>query len=309
MRSSLWLALGLCLLPVARFGVALGADEVRFEPTVRRAMALLPKRPGTITVIDANDAKPDVRETLLKLDAFVLRGRGVIYLVKQSAVLQGAARGSQVLDYMLAAIIWHEMAHLEGAQEPEAQRQEQELWTTFIRDGRIDRIVGLRYLTALQARGSGDVLSAPRLASTHHFFCHTGYSQSDCDAHVKRLRQVLARLDLDRLGEWTWILVQSEDWRPILRRVGRDPDSPAFTILEKRQTFLEETLFRPRADRSRIFLERYRVPLDQLLAIAVAHELAHAMCQEVDEPKTAAYASQLRKTGTVVCGESASRIP
>src|SRR5262245_12840462 len=117
MRSSLWLALGLCMLPVARFGVGLGADEVRFEPTVRRAMALLPKRPGTITVIDANDAKPDVRETLLKLDAFVLRGRGVIYLVKQSAVLQG---------------------------------------TTFIRDGRVDRIVGLRYLEALQARGSGD---------------------------------------------------------------------------------------------------------------------------------------------------------
>jgi hypothetical protein len=152
-------------MPVAQFGVALCAEEVRFEPTVRRALALLPRRPGTIAVIDANDAKPDVREQLLKLDAFVLRGRGVIYLVNQSAVLQGAARGSQVLDYVLAAIIWHEMAHLEGAQEPEAQRREQELWTTYIRDERVDPVIGLRYLEALRARESGDVLFVSGAAS------------------------------------------------------------------------------------------------------------------------------------------------
>jgi hypothetical protein len=159
MRPSPWLALVLCVWPVAPFGVAVRAEDLLFEPTVRRALALLPKRPGTIAVIDANEANPDVRETLLKLDAFVLRGRGVIYLVKQSAVLQGAARGSQVLDHMLAAIIWHEMAHLEGAQEPEAQRREQELWTTYIRDGRVDPVVGLRYLEALRARAGGDALS------------------------------------------------------------------------------------------------------------------------------------------------------
>jgi hypothetical protein len=157
MRFSLVLAL--FLLPVARVEVVLCAEDVLFAPTVRRALALLPKRPGTIAVIDANDANPDVRDKLLKLDAFVLHGRGVIYLVRQSAVLQGAARGSQVLDCMLAAIIWHEMAHLEGAQEPEAQKREQELWTTYIRDGRIDRVVGLRYLEALRARGSRDVLA------------------------------------------------------------------------------------------------------------------------------------------------------
>ena len=68
------------------------------------------------------------------------------------------------------------------------------------------------------------------------------HSRSDCS-------DVLAGLDLARLGEWTWVLVQSRDWKPILRRVGRDPDSPAFTILDKRQTFLEEALFRPNVDR------------------------------------------------------------
>ena len=83
-------------------------------------------------------------------------------------------------------------------------------------------------------------------------------------------------MDLARLGDWTWILVRSQDWKPILRRVGRDPDSPAFTILEKRQTFLEEALFNAVPERSRTLLEKWRMPLDQLLMFAVAHELGHA---------------------------------
>ena len=118
---------------------------------------------------------------------------------------------------------------------------------------------------------------------------------------VEATAQVLAGMDLARLGEWTWVLVQSRDWKPILRRVGRDPDSPAFTILDKRQTFLEEALFRPNVDRSRILLEKYRVPLDQLLYVAITHELGHAICHEVDELKAIAYANQLRNTGRVLC--------
>jgi hypothetical protein len=302
MRSSLCLALTLFLLPIGRFEVEVRAEQLRFEPTVRRVVALLPRSPGTISVLDASDAKPDVRETLLKLDAFVVRGRGVIYLVKQSAVLQGAARGSPVLDCMLAAIIWHEMAHVDGAPEPEAQRREQELWTRFIRDGRVDQVVGLRYLQALEQRGSDDVLREAIPAPTHHFFCHTGYNQPDCDARVKRLREALANLDLTGLGEWTWVLVPSQEWKPILRRIGKDPESPAFTVLEKRQTFLEDALFQTDANRSQTLLLRYRVPLDQMLRFAVIHELAHAMCREVDEPRAIALADQLRTRTTVVCG-------
>ena len=107
----------------------------------------------------------------------------------------------------------------------------------------------------------------------------------------------------------TFIIDTRSRWKWATAKGAPRPDSPAFTFLEKRQTFLEEALFRPRAVRSRSLLERYRVPLDQLLDFAVTHELAHAMCQEVDEPKVAAYAGQLRRAGTVVCGESGSRIP
>jgi hypothetical protein len=85
------------------------------------------------------------------------------------------------------------------------------------------------------------------------------------------------------------------------------PDSPAFTILEQRRTFLEEALFQPMAGRSRTLLEKWRVPLDQLLDVAVKHELAHAMCRERDEARTHAYADQLGQSGRVKCIESKDR--
>ena len=140
-------------------------------------------------------------------------------------------------------------------------------------------------------------VAAPNL----HFYCNTGYDVRDCDVQLKQLRGVLAEIDLAPLGDWTWILVRSQDWKPILRRVGRDPESPAFTILEKRQTFLEEALFNAGPERSRTLLANFRMPLDQLLMFAVAHELGHALCHETDEAKAKAYAEQLRSTGKVTC--------
>jgi hypothetical protein len=115
------------------------------------------------------------------------------------------------------------------------------------------------------------------------------------------LLEVLARFDTASLGDWTWVLVKSEDWKPILRRVSRDPDSPAFTILEKRQTFLEDALFAPDPDRSRTLLSKWRVPLDKLLGYAVAHELGHMFCSERTEPRAHGYAEQLLKSGSAKC--------
>jgi hypothetical protein len=54
--------------------------------------------------------------------------------------------------YALAAVIWHEMAHIDGADEAEAQRREQILWTRFLRDDRVSTVAGLRYLKALNDR-------------------------------------------------------------------------------------------------------------------------------------------------------------
>ena len=60
--------------------------------------------------------------------------------------------------YALASVIWHEMAHAEGADECEARRREQSLWTTFVRDQRVDEVTALRYLEALTKRPDAQLL-------------------------------------------------------------------------------------------------------------------------------------------------------
>src|SRR3954452_8642616 len=139
-----------------------------YDRAVSRAIAQLPRRPIQVAVIDATEAEPEVRETLLKLDAFTLRVDAdtmdrsrVVYLVKQSAVLQEAAKGSRFYEQVLASIIWHEMAHLEGADERGARRAEEQLWTRFVRDGISDQVTALRYLNALTKRPD-DRLTASR---------------------------------------------------------------------------------------------------------------------------------------------------
>ena len=130
-----------------------------YDRAVSRAIAQLPRRPIHVVVINADEANPAVRETLLKLDAFTLgldavtmdRSR-VVYLVEQSAVLQEATKGSRFYEHVLASIIWHEMAHLDGADERGARRAEEQLWTRFVRDGISDQVTALRYLKALTPR-------------------------------------------------------------------------------------------------------------------------------------------------------------
>ena len=88
---------------------------------------------------------------------FILEGRREIYLTMQSEVLKRALNGSELYEHMLATIIWHEMAHLDGADERGARKAEQELWTRFVRDGVCDEVTGLRYLRALASRPDDQV--------------------------------------------------------------------------------------------------------------------------------------------------------
>ena len=73
---------------------------------------MLVERPNATRL---HEGKPNV-------EAFVNQGSRVVYLVRQGVTLQGALKGRGVFDYALAAIIWHEMAHIDGADEPAAQR-------------------------------------------------------------------------------------------------------------------------------------------------------------------------------------------
>jgi hypothetical protein len=103
-------------------------------------------------VIDPGTVKSEARETLFRVDAFISKGQPVVYLSPHSEVLKGAREGSRIHAYMLAAIIWHEMAHLEGADEREAQRKEESLWKRFVVERRVDPVTALRYLKAMDDR-------------------------------------------------------------------------------------------------------------------------------------------------------------
>jgi hypothetical protein len=59
----------------------------------------------------------------------------------------------------LAAVIWHEMAHVAGGNEADARKAEEELWTRFLRDGLLDPVTGLRYLDALRRRPHEPILA------------------------------------------------------------------------------------------------------------------------------------------------------
>ena len=93
-----------------------------------------------------------MQKTLLRLDAFIVEGSRVVYVVKQSALMRGAMAGSSVHRHALAAVLWHEMAHANGADEREARAKEQALWTSYVRDQRVDAVAALRYLRALERR-------------------------------------------------------------------------------------------------------------------------------------------------------------
>ncbi len=127
------------------------ADEPN-AAAINRALSLLPRRPEYVAVIDPETVKPEVRETLFKVEAFISRGQPVVYLSPHSEVLKGAREGSRIHTYMLAAIIWHEMAHLGGADEREAQRKEEGLWKRFVVEKRVDAVTALRYLKLMDDR-------------------------------------------------------------------------------------------------------------------------------------------------------------
>jgi hypothetical protein len=124
------------------------------DRTLTRALTLLPKRPGQVVIIDVSRLAPALEESTRHLDAFVTEGSRVIYLTSHSAVLKGALDGSRFHLYVLASIIWHEMAHLQGEGEADARRSEEQLWRRFVRDGLLDQVTALRYLELLLQRDS-----------------------------------------------------------------------------------------------------------------------------------------------------------
>jgi hypothetical protein len=133
------------------------------------------------------------------------------------------------------------------------------------------------------------------------FVCATPYTIADCERQVAMLQARLHRYEAEKLGRWTWVLVRSEDWKPILERVHMDPNSPAFSILERRQTFFEEALLVPEPKRQIELMSKWGIGSDRLLDLAVTHELGHALCNDPDERRADRFGQDLRRGRTANC--------
>jgi hypothetical protein len=126
-------------------------DTPAYDATIARALKLLPRQPEKVTLVDANDTSGLLYE-LQHVEAFVMRGERVVYLVTQGVTLRKALKGAGVFDYVLATVIWHEMAHIDGGDETKARLEEEQLWEQFIVGRRVDSVRGLRYLALLKKR-------------------------------------------------------------------------------------------------------------------------------------------------------------
>jgi hypothetical protein len=150
------------LIAMASLGLLLGwwsgarADETgdgaRYREAVGRALRLLPRQPLKVVIIEADAAPHLLQKNARHIQAFVIPGNRAVYLLRQGVSLQQALKGPGVFDYVLATVIWHEMAHIDGADEVHAQMEEEKLWTQFVVARRVDADQGLRYLALLKNR-------------------------------------------------------------------------------------------------------------------------------------------------------------
>lgn len=162
--------------------------------------------------------------------------------------------------------------------------------------------IALPTLIEAQSDSHLDALRVGRVSPDgQEFFCVGPYSIPECATQAALLQAVLRKYDADRLGKWSWVVVRSEDWKPLTSLLHLDPASPAFSHLGNRQTFFEEALIVLKAKREAELITNWKIPFDQFLDFAVRHELGHAFCQEADEVKAERYSQRLRKSEPISC--------
>ena len=121
------------------------------EEAIGRAVRLLPRRPDLVVLIERDhQSRPGTGKA--PVEAFVIEGERVVYVVRNGVSLEAALKGPGIYDYMLATVIWREMAHIDGADEAAAQEAEEQLWMEFIVTQRVDGTRGMQYLALLRKR-------------------------------------------------------------------------------------------------------------------------------------------------------------
>ena len=155
--------------------------------------------------------------------------------------------------------------------------------------------------------------NAPQLKNmtalkAQNFYCNAGYDPHECEQHVIKLKTVLINYAVSAPKHWSWVLVRSEDWQPLVLRLRLQQGSPAFTAFDQHEIFLEEALFLSQSIRTDELVRNLHVPPDQLLSLAVSHELGHALCHDGNEATTNRIAEQLRRGKYPECVKSLTPI-
>lgn len=138
-------------------------------------------------------------------------------------------------------------------------------------------------------------------APKQHFACNVGYTPRECQGAATVLRKALARYPVDALGKWTWVLVRTEDWKQLLSERKFDSDSPAFSYLPKRDTFLDGALVVRASIRGAELSAIWHMPIEDLLDLAIRHELAHALYNDRDETNADRAAIALKNGTPLSC--------
>lgn len=132
--------------------------------------------------------------------------------------------------------------------------------------------------------------------------CTTDYAPAQCRTNANELARVLRRYPTMRLGDWNFVLADSEHWEQLVKSLKRDPESPAFSELVARVTVLEDTLFQTADSRRTKVAQRFGQTSGDLLDYAVTHEMGHAICHERNERMAEEYGFDLRMGVEPACG-------
>ena len=143
--------------------------------------------------------------------------------------------------------------------------------------------------------------SAQTQAHKQHFVCNIGYTPQECLVAMTVLRKALAKYPVNELGEWTWVLVRTVDWKRILLERAYDPNNPAFSYLPRRETFFDGSLVVSVSTRGVELSRLWHMPIENLLDLAIRHELAHSLCNETNEANADRMAIALKNGGTLSC--------
>jgi hypothetical protein len=137
--------------------------------------------------------------------------------------------------------------------------------------------------------------------------CGDGLSESECKLASATVGRALGELEFPVEG-WRWVVVPSSEWEKVRRAFGSKSESPAFTVLAVRTTYVDGSLVFPSArDEERLLSYSKRTGTDRLRWV-LAHETGHILCNSNDERVANDAAGRLEfgahqvRTAASVCG-------